>query len=186
MHHKRRLLTQPRLRGILDRVGRGDLDPRGSHHLGQEPDELGRPTNQDALELIARDDKGRPLLHTGHWPNTGVGRLNLDGSKGSCTSCHTRHRFSVAEARMPEACDQCHLGPDHPNIEIYENSKHGHVYKTEGHTWNFDGKPGEWQPGEDYRAPTSSREYRDDHAGRRSLPFRTRNMDDGQLLLRFP
>ena len=43
------------------------------------------------------------------WPNAGVGRLNLDGSKGSCTSCHTRHRFSVAEARKPEACDQCHL-----------------------------------------------------------------------------
>ncbi|MCP3894954.1 MAG: hydroxylamine oxidoreductase, partial [Bacteroides sp.] len=29
------------------------------------------------------------------WPNVGVGRINLDGSKGSCTSCHTRHMFSV-------------------------------------------------------------------------------------------
>jgi hydroxylamine dehydrogenase len=43
------------------------------------------------------------------WPNVGVGRLNPDGSKGSCTSCHTRHKFSVAEARKPEACGQCHL-----------------------------------------------------------------------------
>ena len=28
------------------------------------------------------------------WPNVGVGRINLDGSKGSCTSCHTRHMVS--------------------------------------------------------------------------------------------
>ncbi|MBL7153990.1 MAG: hydroxylamine oxidoreductase, partial [Phycisphaerae bacterium] len=48
------------------------------------------------------------------WPNVGVGRINPDGSKGSCSSCHTRHKFSLAEARKPEACGQCHLGPDHP------------------------------------------------------------------------
>ena len=53
------------------------------------------------------------------WPNVGVGRINPDGSKGSCTSCHTRHRFSIMEARKPEACGQCHLGPDHPQIEIF-------------------------------------------------------------------
>ena len=35
------------------------------------------------------------------WPSVGVGRINPDGSKGSCTSCHTRHRFSIAEARKP-------------------------------------------------------------------------------------
>ena len=88
------------------------------------------------------------------WPNAGVGRVNVDGSKGSCTSCHTRHRFDIAEARMPEACDQCHLGPDHPQIEIYEESKHGtlyHAYKDES---NFDSAPGTWTPGIDYRAPT--------------------------------
>jgi hypothetical protein len=82
--------------------------------------------------VIRIDKQGE--IDPGTWPNAGVGRLNLDGSKGSCTSCHTRHRFSVAEARMPEACDQCHLGPDHPQIEIYEESKHGtiyHAYKSE-------------------------------------------------------
>ncbi|MEK7850382.1 MAG: multiheme c-type cytochrome, partial [Deltaproteobacteria bacterium] len=25
------------------------------------------------------------------WPNTGMGRINPDGSKGSCTACHFRH-----------------------------------------------------------------------------------------------
>jgi hydroxylamine dehydrogenase len=88
------------------------------------------------------------------WPNVGVGRLNIDGSKGSCTSCHTRHRFSVAEARMPEACDQCHLGPDHPQIEIYEESKHGTMYHAYKDEYNFNAAPGTWTPGTDYRAPT--------------------------------
>jgi hypothetical protein len=88
------------------------------------------------------------------WPNVGVGRLNLDGSKGSCTSCHTRHLFSLAEARKPDACGQCHLGPDHPQIEIYMESKHGDIYTTMGDTYNWEAGPGTWTPGVDYRAPT--------------------------------
>ncbi len=90
------------------------------------------------------------------WPNVGVGRINPDGSKGSCSSCHTRHKFSVAEARKPEACGQCHLGPDHPQIEIYEESKHGAIYHIEGHSWNWNASPGMWTPGVDYRTPTCS------------------------------
>lgn len=90
------------------------------------------------------------------WPNVGVGRINPDGSKGSCSSCHTRHKFSIAEARKPEACGQCHLGPDHPQIEIYEESKHGAIYHAEGDSWNWDAAPGTWTPGVDYRAPTCS------------------------------
>ena len=88
------------------------------------------------------------------WPNVGVGRVNLDGSLGSCTSCHTRHRFSIAEARKPEACDQCHLGPDHPQIEIYNESKHGTMYHAYQDEYNWDAAPGMWTPGLDYRSPT--------------------------------
>ncbi|SDN99312.1 Seven times multi-haem cytochrome CxxCH [Desulfonauticus submarinus] len=88
------------------------------------------------------------------WPNVGVGRLNLDGSLGSCTSCHTRHRFSVMDARKPEACGQCHLGPDHPQIEIFKESKHGDIYDAFKHEYNFDAAPGTWTPGVDFRGPT--------------------------------
>ncbi len=90
------------------------------------------------------------------WPNVGVGRINTDGSKGSCSSCHTKHLFSKAEARKPEACAQCHLGPDHPQIEIYYESKHGAIYKAEGDKWKWDSAPGTWTAGVDYRAPTCS------------------------------
>ena len=88
------------------------------------------------------------------WPNVGVGRVNLDGSLGSCSSCHTRHRFSIAEARKPEACGQCHLGPDHPQIEIYNESKHGAIYAAEGHTWRWRSAAGAWTHGVDFRTPT--------------------------------
>ncbi|RKY07060.1 MAG: hydroxylamine oxidoreductase [Planctomycetota bacterium] len=90
------------------------------------------------------------------WPNVGVGRINPDGSKGSCSSCHTRHKFSVIEARKPEACGQCHMGPDHPQIEIYHESKHGAIYAAEGDDWKWDSAPGTWTAGVDYRTPTCS------------------------------
>lgn len=87
------------------------------------------------------------------WPNSGIGRLNPDGSKGSCNACHTRHSFSVAQARMPEACSKCHLGPDHPQKEVYEESKHGNAYYTHLNDMNIDSD--RWIVGMDYfEAPT--------------------------------
>ena len=43
----------------------------------------------------------------------------------SCDSCHTRHTFSVVEAKQPQACQTCHMGFDHPQWEMYSGSKHG-------------------------------------------------------------
>ena len=45
--------------------------------------------------------------------------------RASCDACHTRHSFSVAEARAPQACQTCHMGFDHPQWEMYSASKHG-------------------------------------------------------------
>jgi hypothetical protein len=46
----------------------------------------------------------------------------------SCDACHTRHLFSVEEARQPQACETCHTGFDHPQWEMYSGSKHGVRY----------------------------------------------------------
>lgn len=100
---------------------------------------------------IELDETGAPTPDT--WPVAGIGNVYPDGSVGNCTVCHTRHKFDIAEARKPEACASCHLGPDHPDIEIYENSKHGQIYAAEGDTWKWDSAPDAWEPG-DYRAPT--------------------------------
>jgi len=46
----------------------------------------------------------------------------------SCDACHTRHTFSLKEARQPQACQTCHMGFDHPQWEMYSASKHGVRY----------------------------------------------------------
>jgi len=114
------------------------------------PDESGRPTNREPLRRVLRGDQGQPRFHAGTWPNTGIGRLNLDGSRGSCSACHSRHDFSPRRARQPENCGKCHLGPDHPQKEIYEESKHGVAYRDLREQMNLDAKT--WVLGEDYSA----------------------------------
>ena len=43
----------------------------------------------------------------------------------SCDECHTRHSFSKKEAQQPWACQQCHMGYDHPQWEMWSSAKHG-------------------------------------------------------------
>lgn len=118
-----------------------------------KPDPQGKPTNLDALKRVKRDNEGRPVLTSASWPNTGIGRINLDGSLGSCSACHSRHDFSPRRARQPENCAKCHLGPDHPQKEIYEESKHGVAFRDLMHHMNLDAE--QWVLGEDYtQAPT--------------------------------
>ena len=118
-----------------------------------KPGPDGKPTNLDVLDKVVKDSNGRPQFHPDTWPNTGIGRLNLDGSVGSCSACHSRHDFSRRRARQPENCGKCHLGPDHPQKEIYEESKHGVAYRDLREHMNLDSKT--WVLGKDYsQAPT--------------------------------
>jgi hypothetical protein len=87
------------------------------------------------------------------WPNTGIGRINPDGSEGSCSACHSRHAFSAAQARNPDNCGKCHMGPDHPQMEIYYESKHGIAFRAHKDELKLDSA--KWVVGEDYsQAPT--------------------------------
>lgn len=64
------------------------------------------PTTKDQPKAIIDGMKGCGGCH----------RIGSDG--GKCDSCHTRHTFSAAEARRPEACATCHMGFDHPQWEM--------------------------------------------------------------------
>jgi len=57
--------------------------------------------------------------------------------RNGCIACHTRHAFNLEEARKPEGCSTCHMGPDHPNYEAYMSSKHGSIYTARGRTWEW-------------------------------------------------
>jgi hypothetical protein len=99
--------------------------------------------------VVLEDGKLDPAT----WPNSGIGRINPDGSEGSCSACHVRHEFSAAQARHPDTCGKCHLGPDHPQKEIFEESKHGIAFFSNEEACNLDNE--KWIVGEDYyHAPT--------------------------------
>ena len=122
-----------------------------------------------SIVKVMKDKKGNILkneykavqIDPSTWPNTGIGRINPDGSKGSCMACHSKHSFRSSVARQPENCGKCHIGPDHPQKEIYEESKHGIAYYSAVREDAQNGmnilKQGTWVLGKDYyTAPTCS------------------------------
>lgn len=82
-----------------------------------------------------------------------IGRPAADGSVGECQQCHLRHEFSLEQARKPETCNACHIGPDHPQFEIYQESPHGIAYATGSDDWNWEAEAGTLSS-EDFPAPT--------------------------------
>jgi hypothetical protein len=135
--------------GALVALQGTDGKPLTMKELDPDP-KTGKPRNADAIAKIVKDENGKPKLDPQSWPNTGIGRINLDGSRGSCSACHSRHDFSPRRARQPENCGKCHLGPDHPQKEIYEESKHGAVFRDMKDKMNLDAKT--WVLGKDYTA----------------------------------
>ncbi|MFQ5862185.1 MAG: multiheme c-type cytochrome [Candidatus Brocadiales bacterium] len=71
-------------------------------------------------------------------------------AENRCDGCHTRHDFSLAEARKPNNCGVCHTGLDHYEYEMYMQSYHGMLYQAGGALWGWIEplKP------ENYKAPT--------------------------------
>jgi hypothetical protein len=88
-----------------------------------------------SLEGAAATKSGCASCHS-------VGKPNEDGTIGNCTACHTRHTSSVEFARLPSTCGQCHLGPDHSQMEIYTESKHGLMFAAQRHLLNLSVAPG--------------------------------------------
>jgi len=89
------------------------------------PGAVDRGPNQLALaEGAGAIEKGCAVCHQ-------IGKPNADGSIGSCTECHSRHNTSLALAREPSTCGSCHMGPDHSQLEIYTESKHGVLFASQ-------------------------------------------------------
>lgn len=100
------------------------------------PGGTNRPANLLAtLEGPAAISSGCASCHT-------IGKPNADGTIGTCTACHTRHTSSVQVARLPSTCGQCHMGPDHSQLEIYTESKHGVMFEAQRAQLNLSAPPG--------------------------------------------
>lgn len=110
---------------------------KGKHALAWAAMEAMPTTHMKPMELI-EGQKGCGGCHKiGVKSEAEIRALKDAGSTfghASCDACHTRHTFSVEEARQPEACSSCHMGFDHPQWEMYSSSKHGirHRLKKDG------------------------------------------------------
>lgn len=82
--------------------------------------------------------EGEAMFTSGCAKCHNVGKPNADGTIGSCTACHTRHTSSVSVARLPTTCGQCHMGPDHSQLEIYNESKHGVMFAAQQNLLQLD------------------------------------------------
>lgn len=54
--------------------------------------------------------------------------------ENSCASCHTNHITDLATVRSPGTCATCHMGPDHPQWEMWQTSRHGVLFEAMGET----------------------------------------------------
>jgi hypothetical protein len=104
------------------------------------PGWVDRPANKLAqLEGPAATQSGCASCHA-------IGKPNPDGSIGDCTDCHSRHWASLELARSPRTCGQCHMGPDHSQIEIFEASKHGVIFEAQKDSMQMGVDPEELEP----------------------------------------
>jgi hydroxylamine dehydrogenase len=94
--------------------------------------------SRNALHALEGQDVTRFACEACH----DVGKPASDGSTGQCEKCHLRHEFSLEQARKPETCNYCHIGPDHPQWEIYHESPHGIAYATTGYRWDWEAEAG--------------------------------------------
>ncbi len=106
-----------------------------AHAEKYHPGMVERPAN--TLALL----EGQSALENGCAKCHQIGAPNLDGSIGSCTECHARHNTSIQLARSPETCGQCHMGPDHSQLEIYHESKHGVLFHDQRSRMNLHADP---------------------------------------------
>jgi mono/diheme cytochrome c family protein len=188
MAHARGNLADNKLYGDLMRTINGAYHYRDGQLTVDAPDRLTQNdscfhchgSKVEVKEIVYKETSmgefGFPEL-TG-WPNQGVGRVNPDGSLGSCAACHTRHQFSIKMARQPYTCSQCHKGPDVPAYKVYQVSKHGNIFYSHHDEWNLTAVP--WTLGRDVTAPTCAVCHVSlvmDTEGRR-LAKRTHQMND--------
>ncbi len=127
---------------LLDAAGSGLID-----HLSGAANATAGCAQCHGSEVRMRGDG---TLDPATWPNTGIGRINPDGSRGSCSSCHGRHAFSRAQARTPEACNPCHQGAESPDREVFEGSAHFAALQSQQSEMNY--AADSWIAGKDYSA----------------------------------
>jgi hypothetical protein len=99
----------------------------GWNLAGPSPDRMS-PRDPFLRELIQAQDEDIPAFAHNRFPGVEDESLLLS----RCVECHVRHEFSRSSSDPAGACAKCHSGPDHPQIEAFQLSKHGAVTEERG------------------------------------------------------
>ncbi|MEN8264999.1 MAG: multiheme c-type cytochrome [Nitrospirota bacterium] len=60
------------------------------------------------------------------------GCLSCHKIENRCDACHTPHDTDLKIVRDPAVCGTCHMGPDHPQYEMWKSSRHGVMFAQKG------------------------------------------------------
>ncbi len=81
-----------------------------------------------SLKPLSQVECARFLKQTKEMQSLGCNRCHE--VETSCASCHTSHLTDLAIVRAPRVCAKCHMGPDHPQWEMWQTSQHGALYRA--------------------------------------------------------
>jgi len=95
-------------------------DPRECRFCHEEGSTVPKSTVHCARFLMQSSEMGE------------IGCNRCHQVESSCASCHTNHLTDLAPLRRPEVCATCHMGPDHPQWEMWQTSRHGVLHTTVG------------------------------------------------------
>jgi hypothetical protein len=66
------------------------------------------------------------------------GCLSCNKVENRCDACHSSHSTDLAIVRDPAVCATCHMGPDHPQYEMWMTSRHGILFNLKGREFSPD------------------------------------------------
>jgi len=66
------------------------------------------------------------------------GCLMCHNIENRCDACHSSHGTDLSIVQNPDICKTCHMGPDHPQYEMWESSKHGILFRQKGEKYSPD------------------------------------------------
>jgi hydroxylamine dehydrogenase len=87
--------------------------------------------HQQGTELpVTKTQCARFLSQSSEMGELGCNRCHQVQS--NCATCHSNHLTDLKIARDPAICAKCHMGPDHPQWEMWQTSLHGVLYGSVG------------------------------------------------------
>lgn len=96
----------------------------------RNPDECRFCHEEGSAQPFSTVECSRFLTQSSEMRELGCNRCHQ--VENSCASCHSNHLTDLQIVQNPNVCAKCHMGPDHPQWEMWQTSQHGTLYTSAG------------------------------------------------------